>query len=151
VNGWLLDTNVVAELASPRGMARVHDWATAQDEALLFLSVLTLGEYDKGLHNLPPGSPLRPRIAASIAALEARFAHRVLPLSDAVIRRWGMISGMVKRLSGHVPPVIDTMLAATAIEHDFYLVTRNLRDVQLSGARLFNPWEDNARPGHRRR
>jgi predicted nucleic acid-binding protein len=142
VNGCLLDTNVIAELAKPHGTARVQTWAAAQDEALLFLSILTLGEYDKGLHNLPPDSPLRLHIGASIAALEVRFAGRVLPLSDAIVQRWGTISGAVKRLGGQTPPVIDTLLAATAIEHDLCLVTRNVRDVQHSGAMLLNPWDD---------
>ena len=141
--GWLLDTNVVAELASPRGEARVHAWAASQDESRLYLSILTLGEYEKGLHNLPITSSARPRIAAALDALEVRFAGRLLSVSDAVIRRWGTISGAVKRATGHSPPVIDTMLAATAIEHDLYLVTRNVRDVQHSGAAVFNPWTDN--------
>ena len=43
--------------------------------------------------------------------------------------------------------MIDTLLAATAIEHDVCLVTRNTRDVQHSGANLFNPWEH--RPSRR--
>lgn len=140
--GWLLDTNVVAELANPHGTARVHAWAAAQDERRLYLSILTLGEYEKGLHNLPKDSAIRPRIEAALAALEARFANRLLPVSDAVVRRWGAISGAVKRATGQTPPVIDTMLAATALEHDMYLATRNVRDVQHSGAAMFNPWAD---------
>ena len=64
MNGWRLDTNMIAEPADPNGTVRVQAWAAAQDETSLFLSVLTLGEYDKGLHHLPVGSPLRPRIAA---------------------------------------------------------------------------------------
>jgi predicted nucleic acid-binding protein len=124
-----------------RGTARVAAWAAAQDEALLYISIVTLGEYDKGRHNVPPDSPLRPRIAAGIAALEVRLTDRLLPLSDAIVRRWGAISGAVKRQSGQTPPVIDTLLAATAIEHDLCLVTRNLRDVRYSGAMLFNPWD----------
>jgi len=142
VIGWLLDTNVVAELASPHGEARVQAWAASQDEGRLYLSILTLGEYGKGLHNLPIASTARPRIEAALDALEARFAGRLLSVSDAVIRRWGAISGAVKRATGHSPLVIDTMLAATAIEHDLYLVTRNVRDVQHSGAAVFNPWTD---------
>ena len=140
--GWLLDTNVVAELANPHGTARVHVWAAAQDEQRLHLSILTLGEYEKGLHNLPKGSAIRPRIEAALAALEARFADRLLPVSDAVVRRWGAVSGNVKRVTGQTPPVIDTLLAATALEHALYLVTRNVRDVQHSGAAVFNPWTD---------
>lgn len=140
--GWLLDTNVVAELANPHGTVRVHAWAAAQDERRLYLSILTLGEYQKGLYNLPEDSAIRPRIEAALAALEARFAGRLLPVSDAVVRRSGAISGGVKRATGQTPPAIDTMLAATALEHDLYLATRNVRHVQHSGAAVFNPWTD---------
>jgi predicted nucleic acid-binding protein len=146
VNGWLLDTNVIAELSRPQGTVRVQAWVEAQDEGRLFVSILTLGEYDKGLHNLAQDHAGHPRIAASIAALEVRFGGRVLALSEPIVRRWGAISGATKRLTGQTPPVIDTMLAATAIEHDLCLVTRNVRDVQHSGARLFNPWDGDQPP-----
>lgn len=141
MNGWLLDTNVIAELTKAQGTTRVQNWAAAQEEHSLFLSILTLGEYDKGLHNVPVDNHLRLRISAGIVALEARFAGRVLTLTDPIARRWGAISGETKRLTGHAPPVIDTLLAATAIEHDLCLVTRNIRDVRHSGARLLNPWD----------
>lgn len=152
MTGWLLDTNVVAELANPQGAARVLTWAAAQDERRLHLSILTLGEYEKGLHNLSDTSVLRPRIEAALAALAVRFAGRLLPVSDAVVRRWGTVSGITKRMTGQSPPVIDTMLAATALEHGLVLVTRNVRDVQHSGAATFNPWTDlwtDAVPGSR--
>lgn len=144
MNGWLLDTNVIAELARPQGSRRVQSWAADRDESSLFISILTLGEYDKGLNNLPPDSPRRPGIAAGIAALEARFASRVLQVSAPIVRRWGVISGEVKRRTGQSPPVIDTLLAATAIEHDLCLVTRNIRDVHHSGATCLNPWQRDA-------
>jgi len=64
-----------------------------------------------------------------------------------VVRRWRAISGAVKRATGQTPPVIDTMLAATALEHDIYLVTRNVRDVQHSGAAVFNPWANDPASG----
>jgi predicted nucleic acid-binding protein len=75
-------------------------------------------------------------------ALETRFAGRVLSVSDQIVLRWGAISGEVKRLTGHSPSVIDTLLAATAIEHDLYLATSNVADVANSGASVFNPWKD---------
>jgi hypothetical protein len=62
---------------------------------------------------------------------------------DAVVRRWGVISGTTKRLTGHLPPVIDTLFAATAPEHDLYLVTRNVGDVRESEAQIFDPRMDN--------
>lgn len=104
---------------------------------------MTLAEYDKGIHNLPHDHADRPRYIAARDALAGRFGRRVLSLGDNVVRRWGRISGEVKRESaGHVPPVIDTMLAATAIEHDLNLVTRNVKDTRPSGAVVFDPWDD---------
>jgi hypothetical protein len=144
VRGWLLDTNVVAALINPNGAPRVKNWAAAQPEHLMFLSVLTLGEYDKGIHNLVADHPARSRYIAARDALESRFAGRILSVDDAIVRRWGAISGATKRQTGRSPSVVDTLLAATAIEHDLFLVTRNTKDVQHSGAAIFNPWEDDA-------
>jgi toxin FitB len=144
VRGWLLDTNVIASLAAPTGAPSVKAWASAQDESRMFLSVLTLAEYDKGIHQLPDEDPRRVRYAANRDAIQARFSGRVLPVSDAVVRRWGALAGRIKRDTGHPPSVIDTLLAATAIEVQLFLVTRNTRDVRHTGAAVFNPWEDNA-------
>lgn len=140
--GWLLDTNVIAALINPNGAPSVKTWASEQPEEALFLSILTLGEYDKGIHAIPANHPERPRYIGARDALEARFKGRILSLDDAIIRRWGAISGDVKLGTGHTPSVVDTMLAATAIEHRLYLVTRNVKDVRHSGAAIFNPWED---------
>jgi predicted nucleic acid-binding protein len=142
VRGWLLDTNVVAALINPNGAPRVKSWAAAQPEHRMFLSVLTLGEYDKGIHNLAADLPERSRYIAARDALESRFARRIVSVDDAIVRRWGAISGATKRQTGHSPSVIDTLLAATAMEHDLFLVTRNTKDVQHSGAAIFNPWEN---------
>ena len=142
MRGWLLDTNVIAALINPNGAPTVKAWAAVQPEETLYLSVLTLGEYDKGIYNLANDHPHRSRYVAARDALEARFAGRILPVDDAVVRAWGRISGTIKRDTGHPPGVIDTMLAASAIEHRLYLTTRNVRDVFLSGAAIFNPWDD---------
>ena len=140
--GWLLDTNVIVEIISPGGSTRVKTWAAEQDEASFYSSVLTIGEYEKGIANLPDDEPRRPTFMTLRDSLLARFGERLLPVSDPVVRRWGAISGLCRRETGHPPPVIDTLLAATAIEHDLYLATRNTRDVRGSGAAVFNPWED---------
>lgn len=138
----MLDTNVVAALINPQGARSVKVWAASQDEDTCHLSILTLAEYDKGIYNLPDDHPNRPRYIASRNALADRFGERVLSLNDEAVRRWGRISGEVKKDTGHPPPVIDTLLAATAIEHDLYLVTRNVKDTRQSGATVFDPWND---------
>jgi toxin FitB len=142
VKGWLLDTNVISTLINPNGAPSVKIWAQGQNEDHLYLSVLTLGEYDKGIHNLNPEHPDRQRYIASRDALEERFKGRVISVNDRVVRLWGEISGRVKRETGQAPQVIDTLLAATSIEHDFYLVTRNVKDTKESGAVVFDPWND---------
>jgi predicted nucleic acid-binding protein len=142
LKGWLLDTNIIATLTSPGGAPAVKTWVASQEEQTLFLSVLSLAEYDKGINQLPEGEPMRARYAANRDAIEARFGARVLPVSNAVIRRWGAIAGRIKRETGHPPPVIDTMLAATALEANLYLVTRNAKDVTGTAAVVFNPWDD---------
>lgn len=140
--GWLLDTNVLSSISRTDGAPSVAGWAASQDEQTFFISILSIAEYDKGIHNLPDGNPDRYRFETSRDRLLERFAERLLSVDDDVVRLWGAISGRVKRKTGHPPGVIDTLLAATAIRHDLYLVTRNVRDVQFSGAAVFNPWTD---------
>jgi toxin FitB len=142
VIGWLLDTNVISTIINPNGAPTVKAWAATQDEDRFFLSILTLGEYDKGIYNVPDDHPDRPRFIAARDGLAARFVGRILSVGDAVVPRWGVASGTAKRLTGHTPPVIDMLFAATALEHDLYLVTRNVADVRASGAQIFNPWND---------
>lgn len=142
MRGWLLDTNVISAVSGPRPEPRVAKWIDSQPEHTMFLSILTLAEYRKGIEHLPHGHKLRLRLQQAVNALESRFSGRVLSVSDEIALRWGAISGEAKRLTGHSPSVIDTLLAATAIEHNLYLATRNVTHVVQSGAAIFNPWKD---------
>jgi toxin FitB len=101
-----------------------------------------MGQYHKGIEHLPPSDKRRASVKKGVVALERRFSGRVLSISDKIVLRWGAISGEVKRLTGLSPSVIDTILAATALEHDLYLATRNVARVAQNGAAVFNPWKD---------
>jgi len=142
LRGWLLDTNVVFEMTRRDGDPRVLRRVSGRLENQLYVSVLTLGEYDKGIHNLPPGNRLRMRIEADLVPVEQRFAQRTLAVTDTIVRRWGRISGEILRVRRRAPEVVDTLLAATAIEHGLVLATRNVKDVRDTGARVFDPWAD---------
>jgi hypothetical protein len=142
LRGWLLDTNVIASLTAASGAPSVRAWAAAQEEHKLYISVLTLAEYDKGIHQLAEDHPNRARYAANRDAIGARFGARVLSVSNEVIRCWGGIAGRIRRETRHPPPVIDTLLAASAMQARLYLVTRNTKDVARTGAVVFSPWED---------
>jgi toxin FitB len=145
VTGWLLDTHVISAASGPKPEPHLEKWIASQPEHTLFLSILTLAEYQKGIEHLPRGHRLRPRFQQAVVALESRFSGRIVSVSDAIVLRWGAISGEVKRLTGHSPSVIDTLLAATAIESNLYLATRNTIHVSQSGAAVFNPWKDDPR------
>ena len=142
MKGYLLDTNVIASLIAPNGAPSVKAWASAQDEGRLFLSVVTLAEYDKGIAKLGEDHPHRARYVADRDALEARFSGRIVSLSDRAVRRWGVLAGRILREAGRPPPVIDTLLAAAAVEHELCLVTRTVKDVSGTGAEILNPWEN---------
>jgi toxin FitB len=88
LKGWLLDTNVVSSLMNPNGAPSVKAWARAQDEGSLYISILTLAEYDKGIHNLPADHVDRSRYVAARKALADRFETRLLSVADADVLLW---------------------------------------------------------------
>jgi hypothetical protein len=141
VSGFLLDTNVISELTKPGPEPRVVSWLASVSEDLLHPSVLTLGEIRKGIAALAP-SRRRVLLEAWLEGeLRARFASRVLPIDEAVADRWGQIAGMAAAAGAPVP-VIDGLLAATALHYNLTLVTRNPADLAQTGASLFSPWSD---------
>ncbi len=141
MSGFLLDTNVISELIKPKANPKVTTWIDATDEELLFLSVLTLGEIRKGVVLLPR-SARRTTLEAWLSNdLPLRFSGRILNIDQKVADRWGHLSGSTSARGGNVA-VIDGLLAASAIQHNLTLVTRNAKDVAATGVSLFNPWTD---------
>jgi predicted nucleic acid-binding protein len=141
VSAFLLDTNVISELIKPKPDLRVRMWIDATDEDLLFLSVLTLGEIRKGVVLLPRSSRRTALEAWLSKELPLRFSDRILSIDQEVADRWGHLSGLTSAKGVQVG-VIDGLLAATAIEHNLTLVTRDTGDVAATGVTLFNPWTD---------
>jgi len=140
VSGFLLDTCVVSELIKPTPEPKVTRWVEATDEHLFFLSVLTLGEIRKGIECLPPGSK-RVRLEAWLNSdLILRFANRILLIDHGVADRWGQLAAQAAAVRSQIP-VIDGLLAATAVHHNLTFVTRNTKDVNGTGVPLFNPWD----------
>jgi toxin FitB len=142
VSGFLIDTNVISELVKPRPEANVTTWIEATDESLLYLSVLTFGEIRRGIGVLPQ-SRRRANLEAWLDKdLRARFENRILSIDQEVADRWGLLTAAARN-SGVVLPVIDGLLAATALEHNLTLVTRDTGQIPSMGVAVFNPWEGN--------
>lgn len=136
VTGYLLDTNVISETRKSRADSGVIAFLSAAEPAGLFLSVLTLGELRKGVAaKRRTDSGVADQLGAWVDGIETTFADRVLPIDAATARRWGELS------ANRTLPVIDTLIAATAISHGLTLVTRNTRDVESTGVPLVDPWQ----------
>jgi len=134
---WLLDTNVICEPGKRRPHVKVVAWLDSLAEQDCALSVLTLGEIEKGVHLLPAGPERRNRELA-LGALRHRFAGRILPVDDRVAAKWGELMGEAERV-GHPLPAVDNLLAATAEVRGLTLVTRDTGDI-APGVRVFNPF-----------
>jgi len=134
---YLVDTNVLSELRNKRADANVVAWMQARPRQSLYLSVLSLGEIRKGIEGV--ADPAFRQTLADWLEVELRnwFVGRLLGIDEKVADRWGRVQAAAARTL----PVIDGMLAATALEHDLTLVTRNTKDFAGLGVQLINPWE----------
>jgi toxin FitB len=132
---YLLDTNVVSETRRRRPEPSVMRWLEASGPDAHFVSVLTVGEITKGIAQRrrrdPEGTD---RLARWLRGLRELFTERILVVGDAEATCWGDLAGRTEL------PVIDGLIAATALVHDLTLVTRNTRDFAQTGARLLDPW-----------
>jgi predicted nucleic acid-binding protein len=118
----------------------VLEWLDAQDEAKLFLSVLTLGEIKKGITRLEPGKK-KATLEKWLEQLRARFSRRILPITEKTFLVWGKMYDEFER-KGVRRPAFDSVLEATALEHDVIFVTRNVKNFQQSQVTILNPWAD---------
>ena len=134
---YLVDTNVLSELRRKQPDGRVVAWMEQRPAQALYLSVLTLGEIRKGIERLQGDA----RQSALLDWLEVElprfFWGRVLAVDAHTADRWDRLQGS----AGRPLPAIDSLLAATALQHDLTLVTRNTADFDGLGVRLVNPWQ----------
>jgi len=140
MSGFLLDTNCVSELVRAQPEQRVLDWFDAADELLLYLSVLTIGEIRKGLAGLPQGKRRTQLETWLELDLQARFSGRILAIDLTIASRWGLLAADAKR-KGRPLSTIDGLIAATALQHNLTLVSRNVSDFAATQVTLLNPWE----------
>ena len=139
MKGYLVDTNVISEFVKTSPSPSVTLWFQNAVPDTLFASVMTIGEIRLDIENLPAGKRRTDLESWLETGLPAWFATNLLPVTPAIAHRWGKLTIQAKR-KGMMLSTADGLIAATALEHDLMLVTRNIKDFLDLGLTVVNPW-----------
>lgn len=133
---YLIDTVVISELRKQRRDADLVAWFERQRTSDLFVSVVTIGEIERGIERQRRGNP---DFAAALATWLDRvltlYAERILPFDLRAARRWGQLSATLGNESA------DLLIAATALEYGLTVVTRNVSDFEATGVAVLDPFD----------
>lgn len=135
---YLLDTNILSETIRPHPHENVQKWLTEIPPASLFISVLTLGEIRKGVEKVADPQRKNHLLFWLEEELPRWFGENILPIDGEVADRWGYLTSLLTR--PHQLTAIDTLLAATALAHNLKMVTRNVKDFDVPGLEVYNPF-----------
>ena len=135
---YLIDTNVLSELRRKQPDPKVAAWVRERPRQSLYLSVLSLGEIRKGIEGVADAAFRRILTDWLEVELPNYFVGRLLDIDAQVADRWGR----VQACAGRTLPTIDGLLAASALQHNLALVTRNVKDFAGLGVQIVNPWEE---------
>jgi len=136
---YLVDTCVLSELTHPRPAATVVAWLKEANPDSLYVSSLTLGEIEKGVERLPAGAK-KARLRRWAEELCTEWRDRIVAVDEVVAIEWGRLLARAE-IRGQPLPVVDALIAATAIVRGLSVVTRNESDMARTGAAIFDPWQ----------
>jgi predicted nucleic acid-binding protein len=137
---YLIDTCVISELRKPEPHPAVLGWFGSCRAGDIFISSLSMGELQYGISVLPD-SKKKNDLMIWFNQVTVSFGDRVLPVTREIGITWGNLRAEVKS-RGRILPVVDGLLAATAITHDLIFITRNTVDIQMTGVSILNPWQE---------
>ena len=133
---YLIDTVILSELRKPKRDVRLASWIKKQRTSDLYLSVVTVGEVERGIVQQRTRDPdFATALASWLDRVLALYGERVLPFDLQIARRWGQLSAIVGNDSA------DLMISATALEHGLTVVTRNVSDFEPTGVAILNPFD----------
>ena len=137
---YILDTNVISELVAARPNPKVVDWIQSVESNQVFLSVIAIGELKKGIEKLPDSDRKVKLDQWLHEDLLVRFEDQILIIDQETMLIWGRLVAQLEMI-GRPISAIDSLLAATALQWQYTLVTRNTAHFAMAGIALLNPWE----------
>jgi toxin FitB len=133
---FLVDTNVLSELRRPKPTPHVTAWFRANRHEEIFVSALVMGEIRRGIEHVRGNQPGQvAELESWLRRVHAEYAHRILPVDADVAEMWGRLNQ-----PPDPPPIVDGLMAATALVHGLTFVTRNTRDVARCGVPVVDPF-----------
>jgi len=137
---YLLDTCVLSEFTRQKPDGNVIHWMNSVNEDDLCLSVITIGEIQRGIEKLPDSHRKMGLVTWMNDQMLVRFDNRIIPLDFSAMQIWGTLTARMES-AGQPMGVMDSLIAACALSHNLILVTRNIKDLSGTNLQLINPWE----------
>jgi predicted nucleic acid-binding protein len=141
VTGWLLDTNILSELRRPRPEPKVIAFIKAKPLDALFVSSVTLAEIRFGIELVADAGRRAELSDWLVHKVRPMFEQRVLPVSEDVMFKWRLLVEEGRK-AGHTYSQPDLIIAATALEHDLMIVSRDVSEYRRARVPFLNPWEE---------
>jgi len=137
---YLLDTNVLSEFLKKAPDKNVIRWISDSDETQHNISSLTIAEIQKGISKLP-ASQRKTNLKVWLDNVIKRYQDRIISFDLKTARIWGETMAVLES-RGRPLPLMDSLLTATALQHDLTLVTRNEKDFEHTGVKILNIWAE---------
>lgn len=136
---YLIDTNIISELTKARPTAGVRTFLASLTASQLYLSVISLGEIERGIERLPASEQRAQLRGWLLNTVRPRYAGRILDIDEGVMSSWALMVVATGRTPGQLP-ALDALIAATALHHGLTVVTRNTKDFKIFQVPVLNPF-----------
>ncbi|MFC1617100.1 type II toxin-antitoxin system VapC family toxin [Candidatus Margulisiibacteriota bacterium] len=136
---YILDTCVISELTKKKPHKNVVNFLNKQDQNRLFISALTIGEIEKGITKLKDQERKLSLTIWLKNELYNYFNNKIIPINQDISRVWGILAGN-NEINAKPSPIIDGLIAASAILVKATIITRNEKDFSFFPVKIINPW-----------
>jgi predicted nucleic acid-binding protein len=139
--GWLLDTNVLSELRRPRPEQRVTNFVSSLPLGRMYVSAVTLAEIRFGIELVAEPNRRAELNDWLTHQIRPMFDQHVLQITEDIMLKWRLLVEQGRK-TGHTFSQPDLIIAATALNYGFTVVTRDRSDYDKAGVSVINPWDD---------